>query len=302
MALKTLWTQRQAWLLAIRPKTLGAAIAPVMIGTALAAGDGAFHLNAALAALLGAVLIQIGTNFANDYYDFQKGADTAERLGPQRVTQSGLLPPAAVKQLFLIVFGLAALCGVYLVARAGFPIVVIGLLSVACGIGYTGGPYPLAYNGLGDIFVLIFFGPVAAGGTYFVQALEWSSLALAAGLVPGLTATALIAVNNLRDAPTDAKVDKKTLAVRFGEDFVRFEIQFALLLSGTLPLLLVLADPDHWPALICLATWKPMLEIIRSIRLGTTGRGLNLVLAQTGKLLLLQALLFSGGWLLGALF
>ena len=167
--ISNLWIQRSAWLIAIRPKTLGAAVAPVLIGTALAISDGMFHLLSCLLCFLASILIQIGTNFSNDYYDFLKGADTTERLGPKRVTQSGLLEPDAVKQLFIIVFGLAVLCGVFLVVRGGWPILLIGLLSIASGILYTGGPFPLAYHGFGDIFVLLFFGPIAVSGTYYAR-------------------------------------------------------------------------------------------------------------------------------------
>lgn len=301
-SLRTLYTHRSAWLLAIRPKTLGAAIAPVLLGFSLAFAQGKSHGLAAFCALWSAVLIQIGTNFANDYYDYFKGADTAERLGPQRVTQSGLLPPEAVKHLFQWIFALSAGFGLYLVLRGGWPILVLGLVSIACGVLYTGGPFPLAYHGLGDAFVLIFFGPVAVGGTYFVQALELSSTAIFLGFVPGLTATALIAINNLRDAPTDAKVGKRTLAVQWGTDFVRKEIQVCLLLSVSFPVLLVAANLNLWPMLLGLLAFKPALEIIRPIRAGIEGRELNLLLAQTGKLLLMQALLVAVGLALSGWF
>ena len=294
--ISNLWIQRSAWLIAIRPKTLGAAVAPVLIGTALAISDGMFHLLSCLLCFLASILIQIGTNFSNDYYDFLKGADTSERLGPKRVTQSGLLEPDAVKQLFIIVFGLAVLCGVFLVVRGGWPILLIGLLSIASGILYTGGPFPLAYHGFGDIFVLLFFGPIAVSGTYYVQALEWRELTILAGLIPGLTATALISINNLRDAPTDVKVNKRTLAVKFGENFVRREIQFALILSGVLPILLVVMKPSQWPALFSLLVLWPIFGVIKVVLSDTKGCELNVVLVTTGKILLIQSLLFSVGW------
>jgi 1,4-dihydroxy-2-naphthoate octaprenyltransferase len=297
--LSSLWIRRSAWLIAIRPKTLGAAVAPVLIGTSMAISDGLFHLLSCLLCLFAAVLIQIGTNFSNDYYDFFKGADTSERLGPKRVTQSGLLEPDAVKQLFVIVFGMAVLCGFFLVLRGGWAILLIGLLSIASGILYTGGPFPLAYHGLGDIFVLLFFGPIAVSGTYYVQTLQWSELTILAGFIPGLTATALIAVNNLRDAPTDAKVAKRTLAVRFGENFVRREIQFALILSAVIPILLVVNRPSHWPALLSLLALWPILGVIKQVLSGTKGKELNVVLGTTGKILLIQSLLFSVGWIVG---
>ena len=295
--LNNLWIQRSAWLIAIRPKTLGAAVAPVLIGTAIAISDGMFHLLSCLLCFLAAILIQIGTNFSNDYYDFLKGADTSERIGPKRVTQSGLLEPDAVKQLFIIVFGMAVLCGIFLVVRGGWVILLIGLLSIASGILYTGGPFPLAYHGLGDIFVLLFFGPIAVSGTYYVQALEWSVLTILAGFIPGFTATALIAVNNLRDAPTDVKVAKRTLAVRFGENFVRREIQLALILSTVLPVILVFIKPSHWPALLSLLALWPILGVIKIVFSGTKGSELNVVLETTGKILWIQSLLFSVGWI-----
>lgn len=268
----------------------------------MAISDGLFHLLSCLLCLFAAVLIQIGTNFSNDYYDFFKGADTSERLGPKRVTQSGLLEPDAVKQLFVIVFAMAVLCGFFLVLRGGWEILLIGLLSITSGILYTGGPFPLAYHGLGDIFVMLFFGPIAVSGTYYVQALQWSELTILAGFIPGLTATALIAVNNLRDAPTDAKVAKRTLAVRFGENFVRREIQFTLILSATLPIFLVANEPSHWPALLSLLALWPILGVIKMVLSGTKGRELNGVLGTTGKILLIQSLLFSVGWVAGPAF
>ena len=167
------------------------------------------HLFSALAALLGALLIQIGTNLSNDYFDFVKGADTEERLGPARATQAGWIRPEIILRSSLLVFAAAVIIGIFLVLRGGWPIVLIGIASVICGILYTGGPYPLAYLGLGEIFVVIFFGPVATLGTYYVQALEFSKEVFIAGLAPGLLSTALIAVNNLRDIPTDIKARKK---------------------------------------------------------------------------------------------
>ena len=207
----------QTWVLAARPKTLSAAAAPVLAGIGFAVADGAFRAMPALAALVGGLLIQIATNLANDYYDFVKGGDTDERLGPTRVTQSGLLPPSAVKRGMMVTLGLAFLVGIYLVSVGGWPIVVIGLLSLICAVAYTGGPFPLAYNGLGDVFVFVFFGPVAVGGTYWVQALDITPDVLLAGAGLGAFATGILVVNNLRDRQTDEKAGKRTLAVRFGD-------------------------------------------------------------------------------------
>ncbi len=202
--------------MAARPKTLAAAAAPVLIGAGLGAFHARFRPLPVLAALIGALLIQIATNLANDYYDFVRGTDTAERVGPVRVTQAGLLTPTQVKRGMLVVIGAALLVGVYLVSVGGWPILVIGVTSLACAVAYTGGPFPLAYHGLGDLFVLIFFGLVAVAGTYWVQALELAPDALVAGAGVGALSTAILVVNNLRDRDSDARAGKRTLAVRLG--------------------------------------------------------------------------------------
>jgi len=219
----------QVWILASRPKTLAAAIAPVIIGCAMAYADNAFHWLAALAALFGSVMIQIGTNFANDYFDFKKGTDTHERIGPVRVTQAGLVKPVTMKRAIAIAFGLAFLAGIYLVWRGGLPVIGIGLLSILFGILYTAGPLPLGYNGLGDIFVFLFFGLVAVGGTYYVQALTITPEAIIAGAAPGFWSVGILTVNNLRDIDNDRKGGKKTLAARFGRTFARSEYVMCVL-------------------------------------------------------------------------
>ena len=287
------------WLLAVRPKTLGAALAPIMIGTAVAFAEGKGHAGAALAALFGALLIQIGTNFSNDYFDFIKGADTEERLGPMRATQAGLVSPQAMLKNFVLIFGLAVLVGIYLVYRGGWPIVIIGILSIASGILYTGGPMPLGYLGLGDLFVLIFFGPVAVGGTYYVQSLEISEVVILAGFGPGLLATALLAVNNLRDEPTDKKVGKKTLAVRFGPGFARAEYLAAFTLALILPFVLAFRTDAHWFACLSALIIIPGRSAIRQITSGVKGIELNETLALTGKLIIIYSVLFSLGWWIG---
>ena len=287
------------WLLAVRPKTLGAAVAPILIGTVMAFTEGKGHIAAAAAALLGALLIQIGTNFSNDYFDFIKGADTEERLGPMRATQAGLVTPQAMLRNFVLVFALAALVGIYLVYRGGWPIVIIGVLSIASGILYTGGPKPLGYLGLGDLFVLIFFGPVAVGGTFYVQTLEISAVVILAGFGPGLLATALLAVNNLRDEPTDKKVGKKTLAVRFGPGFARMEYLAAFALALFLPFVLAFWTGGHWFACLSALIIIPGYSPIRQIISGVKGIELNETLAATGKLIILYSILFSLGWWIG---
>ena len=257
------------------------------------------HLFSALAALLGALLIQIGTNLSNDYFDFVKGADTEERLGPARATQAGWIRPEIILRSSLLVFAAAVIIGIFLVLRGGWPIVLIGIASVICGILYTGGPYPLAYLGLGEVFVVIFFGPVATLGTYYVQALEFSKEVFIAGLAPGLISTALIAVNNLRDIPTDIKARKRTLAVRFGYRFARIEYTLCILGGLFIPLFLVVMLKDHWFSLIASFAVIPAFFPIRDVISGISGEMLNDTLAKTGKVLLIFSILFSAGWLIG---
>ena len=219
------WTAIAPWLLALRPKTLTAAFVPVVVGTALALGRGGPVLWwASFCALASASFIQIGTNLVNDALDFRKGADTHVRVGPKRVTQSGLLSERAVLLGGYACFAAAGALGIPLAIEGGWPIVAIGLISLVCGYAYTGGPYPLAYVGLGDVFVIVFFGLVAVAGTFWLHAKTVDSAALVAGLQVGLLATVLIAINNLRDSPHDGQAGKRTLAVRFGSRFARAEI------------------------------------------------------------------------------
>lgn len=285
------------WILAARPKTLWAGICPVIIGSVMAFGDGHHAWPAAVAALLGSIMIQIGTNLANDYADFYKGADRHGRTGPTRVTQAGLIPPGVVKRAAVIVFSLAGLCGLYLVWRAGWPIAVIGLLSILFGILYTSGPYPIGYHGLGDIFVLVFFGPVAVAGTYYAQALDVSASVLIAGLAPGLFSVAILTVNNLRDIDNDRIAGKRTLAARFGRTFARVEYLLAIVIGSSIPVFLVALDSAHPYTLATLATPIAAIGAIRKIFTTGDGHVLNDVLATTGKLLLLFSILFSVGWL-----
>jgi 1,4-dihydroxy-2-naphthoate octaprenyltransferase len=212
----------KVWIDAARPKTLGASLAPILIGAALAYRHGAFSPLMTCIALASALCIQIGTNFCNDYCDFKKGAD-ALRVGPVRATQAGLIAPETMLRATVITFALAVALGAILVARGGTPILIIGLLSVAFGALYTAGPHPLAYIGLGDLFVLIFFGPVAVAGTYYVNTLAWSTNAALLGLIPGLLAVGILIVNNLRDYESDRLAQKRTLVVTFGERFGKGE-------------------------------------------------------------------------------
>ncbi len=227
-----------AWWLAARPATLTAAVAPVLVGIAVVARDGAARPLAAGAALLTALLLQIGANFANDLFDFEKGADTEERLGPTRAVQSGLLSPSQMRTGTLWAFGAAALAGLVLVALGGWPIAVLGALAIAAGLGYTAGPWPLGYHGLGDLTVFFFFGVVAVAGTGFVQTHHLSALALAAALPMGFLVTSILAVNNLRDIDTDVRAGKRTLAVRMGRTNARRYT--AALIGGAYPALAVL--------------------------------------------------------------
>jgi 1,4-dihydroxy-2-naphthoate octaprenyltransferase len=265
---------------------------------ALAYADDGFHLLSALAALAAALLIQIGTNYANDYADHRSGVDQGERLGPLRVTQAGLVTPPAMKRATAIIFILALLIGAYLVYRGGWPILIIGLLSILFGVLYTSGPFPIGYNGLGEIFVLIFFGPVAVAGTYYVQSLSLSTVAIVAGLAPGLFSVAILDINNLRDIPSDTRGGKKTLQVRFGSLFARYLYVFAMIAACLVPVALFTINNNHPLSLAAsVVTLISLPTIIKVIR-GREGRPLNDTLAATGRLLLLYSILFSVGWLL----
>jgi 1,4-dihydroxy-2-naphthoate octaprenyltransferase len=290
----------QTWLLAARPKTLPAAAAPVLVGTAAAVNEGVFRLGPALAALLGALLIQIGTNLANDVFDYKKGADAAGRLGPLRVTQAGLLTPAQVMVGTWVTFGLVALIGVYLIWAGGWPILIVGLLSIASGVAYTGGPFPLGYHGLGDLFVFLFFGIAAVCGTYYVQAGSVSTLALGAAVPMGALATAILVVNNLRDIATDRAVGKRTLAVRLGMRGARVEYALLLGVAYLSPLVTWLAGGvTPWG----LAAWLSLPLAAQPLRLvmRKEGRVLNQALAGTARLELVFGLAFSLGLILARL-
>lgn len=282
-----------AWFLATRPRTLVAGVVPVAVGSGLAAHDGVFAPGAALAALVGALLIQVGTNLANDYFDHRRGADTADRLGPPRATAQGWLAPRTVLTGALACFGAAMLVGIYLVLVAGPALVVVGLVSIAAGYAYTGGPFPLAYHGLGDLFVLVFFGFVAVGGTYFVQAHALTPMALLAGVPVGLLGVALLAVNNTRDRATDAAAGKRTLVVRFGAAFGRAEYLAAVVVAALVPGLMVALGASWWVLLplLSLPLAVPPLRLV----LTATGPILNQALAGTARLQLVFGLLFALG-------
>ena len=292
--------QPGAWLAAIRPKTLPAAASPVLVGCALAFQARGFSLGPALAALSGALLIQVGSNLANDVYDYEHGADSADRLGPLRVTQAGLLTGDQVKQGMRLVFGAAMLIGIYLVAVAGWPVVVIGVLSIAAAIGYTGGPFPLAYKGLGDLFVLLFFGFVAVCGTTYVQMRAVPTAAWPAGLVVGCLATAILVVNNVRDHETDRIAGKRTLPVVMGRHFGVIEYAGLMIVAyGTTYLMAWFDIVSTW-ALMSFLTLPIAVVLFVHVR-KHRGPVLNTTLARTAKLLFVFSALFSAGIVIGAL-
>jgi len=289
------------WVLAIRPRTLPAAVAPVLVGTAMAASRGVMSILPAVAALAGALLIQIATNLANDYYDHRKGGDSEDRIGPTRVVQAGLLPPAAVLRATYLTLGLAVAVGLYLVWVGGLPILIIGVLSLVCAIGYTGGPFPLAYRGLGDLFAFAFFGLVAVGGTYWVQALRLPPDVLLAGAGVGALTTAILVVNNLRDLDTDARAGKRTLAVRLGETGTRLEYLFLILVAAAVPPLGVLLA--GWPAwtLLGVAALGTLLGPMATVLTYHDPRELNATLAGTARGLTWYAGSLAVGFVLAAL-
>lgn len=281
------------WLLAIRPRTLPAALSPVMVGIALALVDNAFAPLPALAALVGALLIQIGANLANDYFDYVKGTDTARRKGPTRVAQSGLIPLNHLQIGIAVTLALATLIGLYLVAVSGWPILVIGLASLVSVLAYSGGPLPFGYHGLGDLFVFLFFGLAAVCGTYFVQALTLTPLVVAAGVPVGVLTVAILVVNNLRDIETDHQTGKRTLAVMLGPQGTRLEYVLLLVTAYAVPVLLWLTG---WARAWVLLTWLTLplaLRLIRIIQQNTDGPALNKALAGTANLELMFSALFG---------
>jgi len=290
-------TPFRLWLLAARPRTLPAAVAPVLVGTALALTDDEFRPLAFFAALVGSVFIQIGTNLSNDYSDARRGADTEDRLGPVRVTAGGLLPPRRVLVGTYLAFGIAVAAGGYLAAVAGWELLVVGALSILAGVLYTGGPRPYGYEGLGELFVFLFFGVVAVTGSYYVQTEELSWEAFALSVPIGLLAAAILVVNNVRDADTDRRAGKRTLAVRLGRE--RARALFVAMVAGaflTAPLPWLLGSLSFWLLLSWLAA--PLaVPLVRVIRTRTDGPSLNAALAGTGRLQLAFCLLLSAGLL-----
>jgi len=286
------------WLMAARPRTLPAAVAPVLVGTSLAISQGVFHALAFAAALLGAIFIQVGTNLANDYSDARRGADTDDRLGPVRVTAGGLVPPAQVLRATYLTFGAAVLCGVYLIAVAGPELLLVGVASILAGVTYTGGPKPYGYEGLGELFVFLFFGVVAVVGSYYVQiqALPWQAFVLS--IPVGLLAAAILVVNNVRDLETDRRAGKRTLAVRLGRDRTRGVYAAMVYLAFLAALVPWLAGSLGVGLALSWLSLPLAVPLVRTIRQRTDGSSLNAALARTGVLQLVFSLLLAVGVLL----
>lgn len=285
----------QIWLAAARPRTLPAAVAPVLVGSALAWRDGRFEPTAAGLCLAFSLLVQIGTNFANDYYDFLHGADTAARVGPRRAVAAGLVTPAAMRVAMWSVFSVAFASGLGLIAWGGPWLLVVGVASILCGIAYTGGPWPLGYHGLGDVFVFLFFGLVAVEATYFVQAGRFGMDALLAAVPIGLLTANILVVNNYRDAETDALAGKHTLVVRFGRGFARAQFNLSLMIAlVATPLLFLARGYRPWcllPFILAPIGWRHA----RRLRERKAPAELIALLGDTGKLLAGYAALSAAG-------
>ncbi len=286
------------WFLAARPRTLPAAIAPVLVGTSLAISEDTFRPLAFAAALVGSVFIQIGTNLSNDYSDARRGADTEDRLGPVRVTAGGLLPPRRVLVGTYLAFGVAVAAGAYLAAVAGWELLVVGVASIVAGVLYTGGPRPYGYEGLGELFVFLFFGVVAVTGSYYVQTedLTWEAFALSVPV--GLLAAAILVVNNVRDADTDRRAGKRTLAVKLGRERARVLFVAMLVVAFAVPLAVAAAGGLSWWLVLTMLAWPLAPPLIRTVRTRTDGPALNGALAATGRLLAVFSLLLAAGVLL----
>ena len=286
------------WVSAARPRTLPAAVAPVLVGTALAVSEGALRPLAFACALVGSVFIQIGTNLSNDYSDARRGADTDDRLGPVRVTAGGLMPPRQVLVGTYLAFGIAVLAGVYLVAVAGVELLIVGVVSILAGVLYTGGPRPYGYEGLGELFVFLFFGVVAVTGSYFVQTERLSLEAVALSVPVGLLAAAIIVVNNVRDVDTDRRAGKRTLAVKLGRRRARglFSVLLGLAFAWTVALALAGA-PTVW-LLLGLVAAPLGVPLVRTVATRGDGPSLNAALAGSGRLLAVYSVLVSIGLLI----
>jgi 1,4-dihydroxy-2-naphthoate polyprenyltransferase len=290
-----------AWVLAARPATLAVSLAPVAVGAAIAIAvpGGLVNALAIAAAAWGAIWIQIGANFANDVFDFEKGADDESRLGPPRAAQLGLLSPRAMRWGMAVSFALAFVAGLYLTAVGGWVVVAIGIASILSAIAYTGGPYPLGYNGLGDVFVFLFFGLVAVAGTVWVGCGQLPAVTWLAASAVGALATCVLVVNNVRDFPTDRECGKRTVVVRFGRRFGI--VEYAVLVVGAhlMPVAMLLSGMTGWPVLLGVITLPLGIGLLRRVA-RTKGAALNPYLGATARLMLLQALMMSLGLVLAA--
>ncbi|MBT3229288.1 MAG: 1,4-dihydroxy-2-naphthoate polyprenyltransferase [Candidatus Marinimicrobia bacterium] len=286
------------WIQAARPWTLGVAISPVFMGTIIAYSDSGIQWLAAIAALFGGIFIQVGTNLANDYFDFKKGADTESRVGPQRVTQSGLIAPRIVRNGFIASFSIAFILGIYLVYLGGWPIVAIGLLSLLFGVIYTGGPFPLAYYGLAEVPAFLFFGPIACATTTYVQTGTWNTAALIVGSSAGFFSVALLSINNLRDYKEDRKVNKRTLIALFGRRFGVIEYGFSILAATLLPLIFLFVSPEH--SLVGITAISSLMAL-HALRITVNYREsseLYTVLKMTSKLQIIFTIIFMITWVI----
>lgn len=286
------------WVESIRPKTLAASVSPVLVGSTMSVGYGSFDVLLALVILGAAICIQVGTNLANDFCDFDKGSDTACRLGPKRPLQRGVLSKEQVKRGAIISFTCAALFGSILVYRGGLPIALIGISGIFFGIFYTYGRYALAYTGLADVFAFLYFGPLATWGTYFLFTDKMSLLSAVAGIGPGMLSVAMLSINNLRDAEEDRKSSKKTLAIRFGETFCKLEYIIAMLVAALVPYLIAMADREHVWVMLASCVIIAAYPLPKIVWKNKNPQALNAVLASTGKLILIYGLAFCFGWLI----
>ena len=286
------------WIIAARPRTLPAAVAPVLVGTALAGTEGVFRPLAFVCALIGSVFIQIGTNLSNDYSDARRGADTEDRLGPVRVTAGGLMPPRQVLVGTYVAFGIAVGAGAYLIAIAGWQLLVVGAASILAGVLYTGGPRPYGYEGLGELFVFLFFGVVAVVGSYYVQTedLHWTAFALSVPV--GLLVSAILVVNNVRDIETDRRAGKRTLAVRLGRERARRLFAGMVALAFVVPVAVWLAGGLSAWLLLTFAAFPLVPPLVRTVATRSDGPSLNRALADTGRLVAVFSLLLAAGELL----
>ncbi|MHB1275246.1 MAG: 1,4-dihydroxy-2-naphthoate polyprenyltransferase [Candidatus Humimicrobiaceae bacterium] len=284
------------WFKSTRPRTLPAAAAPVIIGLALAFYENKVNLLIAIFTLVSALLIQIGTNLANDYFDFIKGTDTEKRVGPVRLIQAGLIKKNEMLAAFIIAFTAASVFGIFLVIRGGYPVLIVGIFAIIFGILYTAGPAPLGYIGLGDIFVFIFFGLISVLGTYYLQLLKINHIVLIASFAPGFLSMAILTANNIRDIKTDKESGKRTLIARFGYNFGVFEYLFCIVAAHLIPVILVLITRSHYFSLIAVLTIILAVKPIKIILSRPKSKSLIPVLGTTSQILLIFSILFSIGW------